>query len=148
LATVVDSRAKFDVKAAVVVPTGAEAALAAGKEEAKAARRRHGLVAQLHGAFKAFELKGKAGVMDASDLVLLVDALGVPPSAPSLQELRDLVADHSTKKRGSILASSKDTKVGEGTSLRDDGGGGGGCRVDVGKRAGSYVPRGGWGVRG
>jgi len=44
-----------------------------------------------------------------------MDALGVPPSAPALQTLRDLVADLNVAKKGSLLSSSS---AGGGSSSR------------------------------
>jgi tetratricopeptide (TPR) repeat protein len=78
-AVVVDTRAKFNLKSAA--DGGASKAAA---------------VEALRQAFRPFETS--PGLMDASGMVLLMDALGVPASSPALQALRDKIADKATAK--------------------------------------------------
>ena len=105
IATIIDSRAKHGLRAA-----GSDAKAGGGESARVAAARRAEQLRRLHAAFRAFELKGKAGFMDASDTVLLCDALGVPASSAALQVLRDLVAEKNTQKRGSILGGARRAK--------------------------------------
>lgn len=116
LATVVDSRAKFNIKAVVVHADGNTTTV--DEASRKESRKKQALLATLHAAFKQFEQKGRSGTMDGADLVLLLDALGVPPSSPAVAPLRELVAAEQGKKRGSILGGGKADKKSE-VRLRD-----------------------------
>jgi tetratricopeptide (TPR) repeat protein len=113
VATVVDSRSKFSVVVAnVAVGSGLD-----DEQSRKAHLKKHALLERLHVAFKPFGKKKSGSVMDASDVVLLMDALTVPPSAPALQVLRDVVADKAAAGGGSLFGGGKRRK--NEISLRD-----------------------------
>jgi len=94
VATVIDSRNKFSVRFTGKMDGEDNNNSAATTAAARAALEDRGkLLERLHEEFRRFESQHKAGSMDSADLVLLMDALGVPASSPSLQVLRDLLAE-------------------------------------------------------
>ena len=132
VATVIDTRRKFIVapdlealhSAQGVVRGGnegnTEESMATNVEARKAAAARARAVSQLQIAFARFE-KDNSGIMDAADVVLLIDALGLPSSSSAAKALRDQVASKGkAEKRGSMLLGKKrDKSTVQRVRLRD-----------------------------